>query len=506
MRVVKSEALFASPLLPRLILGFGIIVRCVQYLANRSLWLDESMLALNITHRTFMQLLQPLDYDQGAPFAFLMIERASVQLLGNSEYALRLFPLLAGIVSLFLFFKVAKTVLTQKAFIISLMLFVFSNPLIYYSSEVKQYSSDVTISLLIYLLVIRYIREHDFHFWNTVLFGIIGAIAIWISHPSIFVLTGTGIVLTWFYLKRKEWGNIRRLSIACAFWALNFAVLYFISLRHLATNDVLLDYWARNFMPLAPFSLSDVRWFIDTFFSIFEYPVGLAFAGMGSLSFLLGCRFFLRSHKEEFFLFALPIFLALLASGFKQYPFEGRLLLFLVPYMLIFIAQGADEIIEMIRPRDTAVALAFTVLLLLHPGLFAGYYLIKPYLREEIRPVVNYVRDRYHPGDVMYLYHGALYAFKYYQECYGLADEAYIIGHDMRQWQIHLDDLHKLSGHPRVWILFSHVSTPERIREEEVILGQLDSMGTRLAALKQERAAVYLYDLTASAYPLKLIN
>src|SRR5207249_2944193 len=178
IRVAKSEALFASPLLPRLILGFGVIVRCVQYLANRSLWLDESMLALNITHRTFTQLLQPLDYDQGAPFAFLIIERAFVQLLGNSEYALRLFPLLAGI---------------------------------------------------------------------------IGAMAIWTSHPSFFVLTGTGIVLTWFYLRRKEWGNIRRLAIACAFWVLNFAVLYFISLRHLATNDVLLDYWARNFMPLAPF-------------------------------------------------------------------------------------------------------------------------------------------------------------------------------------------------------------------------------------------------------------
>ena len=283
-------------------------------------------------------------------------------------------------------------------------------------------------------------------------------------------------------------------------------MLYFISLRHLATNDVLLDYWARNFMPLAPFSLSDVRWFIDTFFSIFEYPVGLAFAGMGSLSFLLGCRFFLRSHKEEFFLFALPIFLTLLASGFKQYPFEGRLLLFLVPSMLIFIAQGADEIIEMLRPRETAIALVFAVLLLLHPGLFAGYYLIKPYQREEIKPVINYMLKHHQSGDVLYLYRGALYAFKYYQELYGLTDEEYVVGHELKQWKSHLNDLEKISGHKRVWILFSHLSTPERIREEEVILGQLDSMGTRLAALKQERAAVYLYDLTASAPPLKLLN
>src|SRR5438093_1878315 len=96
--VAKSEAFFASPLLPWLIIGFGITVRCVQYIANRSLWLDESLLALNIVHRTFLQLLQPLDYEQGAPVGFLMIEKASVQIFGNNEYALRLFTFLFGII------------------------------------------------------------------------------------------------------------------------------------------------------------------------------------------------------------------------------------------------------------------------------------------------------------------------------------------------------------------------------------------------------------------------
>src|SRR5262249_19541257 len=155
--------------------------------------------------------------------------------------------------------------------------------------------------------------------------------------------------------------NFFRLSISYAFLVLNFAVFYFISLRYAAKNDVLLDYWVSSFMPLAPFSLHDVRWFMDTFFSIFEYPLGLAFAGLGSLSFLVGCRAFLRDHKEEFFLFLLPILFALLASGFKRYPFNGRFLLFIIPSMLIFIAQGADEIIAMIQPHDAVVALAFVV-------------------------------------------------------------------------------------------------------------------------------------------------
>lgn len=503
--VAKSKAVFASPLLPWLILGFGITVRCVQYLANRSLWLDESFLALNIVHRTFLQLLQQLDYAQGAPVAFLMIERASVQVLGNSEYALRLFPLLCGISSLFLFYKLAKTILARKAFIIGLVLFISSESLIYYSSEVKQYSSDVMVALMLYYFTILHIMRNRFGAWNTAIFGVIGSIAIWISHPSIFVLASVVVVLSLSCLRRKEWEKNCRLAIVCAVLILNFAVLYFVSLRHLAKNEALLNYWAHNFMPLAPFSLSDVRWFIDTFFSIFAYPVGLAFAGLGSLSFLVGCRSFFRNHKEEFFLFSLPILFALLASGFKKYPFNGRFLLFIVPSMLIFIAQGADEIIEMIRPRDTVTALTFVVLLLLHPGLFAGYYLLKPYQREEIKPVINYVREHHCPGDVLYLYPRAVSAFKYYQERYGFTDADYIVGHDLLgQWKNHLDDLNKLSGHKRVWLLFSHLSSSERI--EDMILSQLDSMGARLTTLKRERASVYLYDLTSPTQPSELMK
>ncbi|MDY7021785.1 MAG: hypothetical protein SWJ54_10560, partial [Cyanobacteriota bacterium] len=71
---------------------FGILVRLVQYLHNRSLWFDEANLALNIVNRSYLQLLSPLDNNQAAPPGFLWIEKLSIQLFGNNEYALRLFP------------------------------------------------------------------------------------------------------------------------------------------------------------------------------------------------------------------------------------------------------------------------------------------------------------------------------------------------------------------------------------------------------------------------------
>jgi hypothetical protein len=496
--VAKGEAVFTFPLLLWFILGFGITVRCVQYLANRSLWLDESMLALNIIHRTFSQLLQPLDYNQGAPLAFLIIERAAVEIFGKSEYVLRLFPLWSGILSLFLFYKLAKYVLDSMSLMIGVTLFVSSWPLIYYSSEVKQYSSDVTITLMLYCFTLRSLMQNQLSIGSAIIFGIMGFVAVWLSYPSIFVLVGIWIVLMGFYVSRKEWGNMSRLLMASALWALSFAVLYSISLRYLTNNNVLLDYWASSFMPLPPTSLQAIRWFIDRFFAIFEDAVGLTFVGLGSLSFLVGCRPFFRTHTKELFLFLLPVLFALFTSGLKKYPFDGRFLLFVVPSMMIFIAQGSYEIITILRLRDTAIAVAFLVLLIFHPVLFSVYYLAKPYVREEIKPVLNHIRAHYNSGDILYIYPEALPAFRYYQERYGLTDADHVVGHAFSQWDSHLNDLDKISGHKRVWILFSHISTPKSLKEEEVILRQLDSRGMRLASLRRERASGYLYDLTTS--------
>jgi hypothetical protein len=94
---------YLSPYVPWILISIGIVLRLIQYMINRSLWLDESFLALNIINRSFEQLFMPLDYGQVAPVGFLMVERLNVQLFGNNEYSLRLLPLIAGICSLFLF-------------------------------------------------------------------------------------------------------------------------------------------------------------------------------------------------------------------------------------------------------------------------------------------------------------------------------------------------------------------------------------------------------------------
>ena len=181
----------------------GCLLRIAQYVLNRSLWMDESYLSLNILHRSFAGLWRALDYHQGAPIGFLLLEKSAVRLWGGSEYALRLFPLLAGIASVFLFYQLANKVLVARAVPVAVGLFAISPSLVYYSSEVKQYSGDTAIAILLYWLTVEGSKS-EWKFWRSALAAVAGAIAIWFSHSSVFVLAGVGTTIAVALWRRRD--------------------------------------------------------------------------------------------------------------------------------------------------------------------------------------------------------------------------------------------------------------------------------------------------------------
>jgi len=104
----KLEAFFFILCLSFIVIG--IVVRIVAYFYNRSLFLDEAMLASSVVQRDYMGLFQPLDYNQGAPIGFLLIVKTFVYLFGTSEFVLRLLPLISGIGSIGIYFLILRDV------------------------------------------------------------------------------------------------------------------------------------------------------------------------------------------------------------------------------------------------------------------------------------------------------------------------------------------------------------------------------------------------------------
>ena len=75
LRAVWTSRAFAQTLVL-----IGVLLRLRQYLYNRSIWGDESMLARNLAGKSFAELLQPLTHNQGAPPGFLFLTKAAVSL------------------------------------------------------------------------------------------------------------------------------------------------------------------------------------------------------------------------------------------------------------------------------------------------------------------------------------------------------------------------------------------------------------------------------------------
>src|SRR5262245_35146626 len=102
----QAKALLSSKYVAWSIIAFGVLLRAAWYRFNPSLYVDEAALALNFMNRSFAGLFAPLDSNQGAPVGFLILERLAYLVVGDSEYALRLVPLLFSIASLLLFYLV----------------------------------------------------------------------------------------------------------------------------------------------------------------------------------------------------------------------------------------------------------------------------------------------------------------------------------------------------------------------------------------------------------------
>jgi len=479
----------------------GVILRLIQYSLNRPLWLDECFVALEIVNHSFLGLLSSFDYFQVTPIGFLLIERAFIVLLKNNEYILRLFPLIAGIVSLFLFYFLARRCIREQGALIAVGLFSLSGYLIYYSSEVKQYSSDVTIALLL-LAVTMYVRSNKFTSLLIVFFGAVGAIAVWFSFTSVFVLAGIGCTLSLFSLGRRDWSANNRLLITYFIWLLGFGVFYLVYSRNMSnTLGVQQSFWDGSFMPFPPKSISDVKWFGKTFFEVFTSPVGLPLPGLGALAFLLGTVSIFTRDKELFFILLSPVFVVLFVSALHLYPFKGRVILFIVPFILLFIGEGVVFLYENTRNYSGVVGILLVGLLFYGPLTTAAShtakktgYAIMPH--EDTRSVMKYVKEHRKQGDVLYLYHFSTYPFKYYAERYGFSNDDYIEGiYSTHDWSKYLDDLEKLRGSKRVWLMFSHTDE-EKGNSEMFYINHLDNLGTWLDGFESVGAAVYLYDLS----------
>ena len=298
------------------LLLLGVVLRLRQYLSGRSLWLDEAMLALNIVDRDFARLFQPLDYDQGAPIGFLLVEKVLNLFFGDHEFVFRLFPFIAGVAALGLFYLLLQHTTSGFGLLAGLALFSLGPELIYYSSEVKQYIVDVTVTITLLLLAMP-LLENRAEKKDYIYLGLAGVLSLWFSHPVLFVLAGLGIGLFIQALGQHNRSKMSTILLVGVIWLVNLRLLYLVSLKGLSQNTFLLEYWQENFMPAPPWS--DWGWFALVFKGLLQNQIGIIAPAWSAFVLVVLGFIFLFTKNKTFAIVLLTIFVfSLVASGLSR--------------------------------------------------------------------------------------------------------------------------------------------------------------------------------------------
>jgi uncharacterized membrane protein len=467
----------------------GIALRLIQYLQNRSLWTDEAMLALNVIDKSFWSLLKPLDYNQVAPILFLFLEKFTIILFGNSEFALRLIPLLTSIVCIWLMYRFTKQITgNERAALIAMFLFSTSELIIDYSSELKQYQTDIFSALLMLAITFdSYFSKNEQRRFRWM--AIAGMILIFLSNITVLVLF---VIALYFIVKHGlKIFKHRMLLFVFTSWAIGFLIYYSIFIVHHPARSTMIAYWQDDFMPLNIFTSSFWNWFYERFVYTFIKFYAIPFIFIYLLSIAI---FIIKKNYSFVFFLIMPLFIHFVLSGIKMYPYSTRTILYLTAFTTPFIAMGLTEIVTWLSlkvHKSIGIFILFGVLVFMPIVLRNNKF---PRKKEEIKKSYAFIEENKRNQQQIYLYYGGIMATNYYRKLDAFpARYAMIIGHGFRdEPENYISEIEKMSG--EVWLLFSHVYSGKEGNEEEFIINKLTQSGTVvvLKTFKTKGSSAYL--------------
>jgi len=512
------------------VVALGLAFRAIQYAADRSLWLDESMLALNILDRSAAGLTQTLDYAQAAPLGFLELEKLATHAFGDSELVLRIFPLAFGLASVPLFAALALRLLRPASALLATLLFACALGPVYYASEVKQYSGDLVVAIWLTLLASLLLDDRVSRRMQLVA-SLAGAAAMFLSHASVFVAGGIALALAVraFLLRDRKGFEAAAATVP---WLLTAVFIIVYTNARTARLDEEIGLTPHSFGHGASLE-SRLHWVRDVTAPLLRsigYPsdaperylhwplLALALVGTVGLA---------RRRPTFAAMLLLPFGLTWVASTLNKYPIFDRTVLFLVPATVLFLAEGAAVLVRAAPARTLRVCVGgiLAAAVLLVPFVRASARTVHPVQHEEMKEALEYIRGHWRPGDALFVDREARFALRYYLDCNclsaaevhgrglawrfgespgGLArqpvplqsvDQRFVVGRLNVLPSTFPKQLHGLDGRPRVWILYTHISYASEALQIAKTLERLNRVDRRLAAFDAVGAHAYLYDL-----------
>jgi len=440
----------------RVAIGLGIVLRVGLWIINQPIWLDEAMLALGIIHRPLgTVLLAPLPYGQITPPGFLLVQWAIVSLLGTSGRVLRLAPLVASLISLPLFARLARQTLRDDRLVVAAVwLFSINRALVTYSAEAKPYAWDVAAAVALMLVTLW---AMDGGAVRALAAGVLGAVLVWCSYPAVIVLAGLGAV--WLTRAARSAGA----SVVC--WTVSAAPAIWVAEHRLSAGDrdYLRRFWSDGFPHGWTWLFTQPAHVLD---ALLRFPPGIVWL----IAIIAGAWLMRRRAVLA------PMVVAIGAAATGLYPLASRLALYLLPSALLAVAAvGRWWIVAAIVLGQAVES-------------------VSPEEHEDMRTVATAMARWRRPGDAVYVYYGAVPTFAYYADTTGITRG----GCHRTDWPAYVRELSALRGRQRVWLVVAHEFEGNGVREDSLLVRYLKATGPAYVTITARSAFAVLYDSSDS--------
>ena len=377
------------------------VLRGFHFLVPRSLWLDEAMLAHTLRDFSLAAFYSRIPSNQLVPPLFAAVLKGILRWGGTSEYLLRAPALAAGLAALSLFSRLLREIgVPPRQRFLALFLFSLCEPLIYYAAELKPYMVDTFLALLLALWYLQGRLQRP-----SPAVALVAFLAPLASFPSALILAASLLALA-LQAKRVPWRLALLLAVPLA---LALGLFWQVARQH----PGLVRYWQTGFLHLwPPASLAGslvgipLRFFkfllgivpgiwmgfpSDPWPVVPPTPAFLAYLGLVAFAlflFVLGL-FAKPPVPPAFATFLKALVLLLIGAGaLRLYPLSGRLLLFLVPFALLYLARGVDTLFS--RASGPGKLGAVPALLFLGYFLATGvYHLRVPRARDHLKGLLQ---------------------------------------------------------------------------------------------------------------------
>lgn len=393
------------------IVSLGIVLRFRAFAFGRSLWLDESSLAVFFIDRSWGELLTlPLPNNQSSTPGFLVATKLLVDLFGFDVFQFRIAPFIASLASLILFYFLVKKLYTNIwTTSLALSLFAFSPVLIYYSSEFKQYQFDVlsVIIVLVFLVLGKKVPSASS--------GVVYLAIAVSSLPGILAILTfeAGKVLTTekdqYFSSPKH--LFRRLFPLLVGTGAHF-VYIFANARSSNLERTMKAFWLDRggLAPDSIESLSDLLWLprsianqlaeitipqifsttSTTFHSLWQWLIPLLILVAG----IQLKKNKVTDNQKMFVLFTSLLFIASLALASAQlYPIGGRVSIYLIPPLIVLVALALEALIKSSGQFRAPISLVLAFSLLLQPIAYDLRLFLEPYNNRDWKSALTMIEN-----------------------------------------------------------------------------------------------------------------